>query len=229
MGSLPFCSLHLKGQRPRNPRGTAENPLTLGRWLWARRTALGLQQLDIAARFGVALDTVQRWERDRHRPSVPRLAELRTWFGEPPESVVSIHRARPRPSRVLGRPASTYPKELRTLGDHIRKRRLDLGLVQTDVAKRLGVTAFTVTNWERNHTVPAICLVPRLVGFLGYVPFEAATTLAERVRAYRALRGLSQMGLAEMLGVDSSTVWRWEAGYNPAPALLPRLEKLLDK
>jgi transcriptional regulator with XRE-family HTH domain len=227
MGSLPFCSLHLKGQRPGDPRGTADKPLTLGKWLWARRTALGLHQLEVAARLRVTLDAVQRWERDRHKPSVPRLAELRLLFGEPPEALLSIHKPHPRPSRVLGRPASTYPKELRSIGDHIRSRRLDLGLIQTEVAKRLGVTAFTVTNWERNHTIPATRLVPRLVEFLGYVPFESGETLPQRIRAYRFFHGLSQTQLAELIKVDPSTVWRWEAGNNPAPTLVPRLEKLL--
>ena len=31
-------------------------------------------------------------------------------------------------------PSLTYPKELKSLGDHIRKRRLDLGLTQDEVA-----------------------------------------------------------------------------------------------
>jgi transcriptional regulator with XRE-family HTH domain len=39
-----------------------------------------------------------------------------------------------------------YPDALVTLGDHIRKRRLDLGLRQRDVAAQFGVNVNTVTN-----------------------------------------------------------------------------------
>jgi DNA-binding XRE family transcriptional regulator len=35
-----------------------------------------------------------------------------------------------------------------TLGDHLRRRRLELGLHQKDVAKIIGVTTSSVWNWE---------------------------------------------------------------------------------
>ncbi|MFK5925465.1 MAG: helix-turn-helix transcriptional regulator [Desulfuromusa sp.] len=35
-----------------------------------------------------------------------------------------------------------------TLGDHLRQRRIELGLYQKDVAAKLGVTTSTVWNWE---------------------------------------------------------------------------------
>ncbi len=51
------------------------------------------------------------------------------------------------------KPASpAYPKSLETLGDHIRKRRLDLGLEQQQVAARLGVSESTVWNWENDRS-----------------------------------------------------------------------------
>ena len=47
-----------------------------------------------------------------------------------------------------------YPEELKTIGDHIRKRRLDLGLLQKDVGRLVGVDTTTVTNWEKGRTGP---------------------------------------------------------------------------
>jgi DNA-binding XRE family transcriptional regulator len=41
-----------------------------------------------------------------------------------------------------------YPMELRSIGDHLRKRRLDLGLHQREVAVRIGVDKTTVYKWE---------------------------------------------------------------------------------
>src|SRR3990167_3741304 len=41
--------------------------------------------------------------------------------------------------------------EPKTLGEHIKRRRLELGLEQKDVAKQLGVTTDTVLNWEKGY------------------------------------------------------------------------------
>jgi predicted transcriptional regulator len=48
--------------------------------------------------------------------------------------------------------ALPYPDTLQTIGDHLRKKRLDLCLRQRDVATQLGVTVNTVTNWEKHHS-----------------------------------------------------------------------------
>jgi len=76
-------------------------------------------------------------------------------------------------STFLGKkplPAS-YPKELRTLGDHVRKRRLDLRLLQREVAALLDVSKSTLEGWEQNRHPPALRHIPAVVEFLGYSPF----------------------------------------------------------
>ena len=64
-----------------------------------------------------------------------------------------------------------YPLEPKTLGDHIRKHRMDLKLFQHQVAEQLGVDKSTIHNWERNFNTPDTRLVPRIIEFLGYSPF----------------------------------------------------------
>ncbi len=103
-----------------------------------------------------------------------------------------------------------YPEELTTWGDHIRKRRLDLGLLQKEVAKIIGVSASTITNWEVHRTEPAFWHLPKIITFLGYAPETEAKTLGERIVAARKLRGMSQKALARELGVDPGTVAKWE-------------------
>ncbi len=105
-----------------------------------------------------------------------------------------------------------YPQVLATIGDHLLKRRLDLGLLQREVAERLGADTCSVTNWELNRTSPALKFIPALVRFLGYLPFPAGDTLAEQLVAYRTARGLSQGATARLLGVDPATLSRWERG-----------------
>lgn len=48
-----------------------------------------------------------------------------------------------------------YPAKPRALGERIRKHRMDLGLVQKDVAKFVGVKTDTVTLWEEGKTKPS--------------------------------------------------------------------------
>jgi len=105
-----------------------------------------------------------------------------------------------------------YPKELKSLGDHIRKRRLDLGLFQKQVADRIGVDESTVFNWESNETSPQIHHIPRVVQFLGYDPFPTPETHADKLRKIRRRLGLNQRAMAERLGVDPTTLGRWERG-----------------
>jgi DNA-binding XRE family transcriptional regulator len=58
-----------------------------------------------------------------------------------------------------------YPKEITTIGDAIRKRRLDLGLLQKDVAKVIGCDKTTILNWEKGHTRPSAKHTPQMMVF----------------------------------------------------------------
>ena len=49
----------------------------------------------------------------------------------------------------------------------------------------IGVGEYTVFNWEHAATVPPVTSMPPIFAFLGYEPFELATTLRERMRTYR--------------------------------------------
>jgi transcriptional regulator with XRE-family HTH domain len=75
-----------------------------------------------------------------------------------------------------------------SLGDHLRKRRIELALTLKRAAARLGVTDYTVINWEYNRTEPPVTAIPVLVRLLGYAPFPP-TTLAERLLAKRRAVG----------------------------------------
>jgi transcriptional regulator with XRE-family HTH domain len=122
-----------------------------------------------------------------------------------------------------------YPKQISTLGSHIRSRRLDLGLFQSDVAEQIGVDATTICTWESNASLPAIRYVPAILDFLGYDPLPPAKTLAERLVTARKVLGLSQRGLAQLLGVDPATLQSWEAGeHKPTRASVEKVERFLE-
>ena len=64
-----------------------------------------------------------------------------------------------------------------TLGEHLRKWRLEMRLTQTQVAERIGVNPWTILNWEKGHSEPPIETVPALLQFLGYDRLPEPKTL----------------------------------------------------
>jgi transcriptional regulator with XRE-family HTH domain len=100
----------------------------------------------------------------------------------------------------------TYHRALCTIGDHLRRRRLDLGLLQREVAERFGADPSSVTNWELNRTSPALRFLPAIVDLIGYAPWTTEAAIGERLLAFRRERGLSQGALARLLGVDPGTL-----------------------
>ena len=96
------------------------------------------------------------------------------------------------------------------LGEHIRKRRLELRLSQKEVARRLGWSWRTIFNWENGKTEPAVESIPAIIGFLGYDPFPAAASLSDRLAAVRRAKGWTIKQAAGQLGVDEGTWARWE-------------------
>lgn len=100
--------------------------------------------------------------------------------------------------------------EPRTLGEHIRKRRLELRLSQQQASRRLGWSWRTVFNWENEKTKPAVESIPAIIGFLGYDPFPEAASLSDQLAAVRRANGWTIKQAAEQLGVDECTWARWE-------------------
>jgi len=84
-----------------------------------------------------------------------------------------------------------------TLGDHLRRRRIELELYQKDIAARLGVTISTVWNWENTGSVD-LRFIPRVIDFLGYNPTSQPEDLLERLAWYKQVNGLS----LESLGME---------------------------
>ena len=117
------------------------------------------------------------------------------------------------------------------MGDHLKKRRMDLELRQKDVAGQLGVCKGTLENWEQGKYEPEFRFLPAIIHFLGYDPRTEPQSLGERIRATRHEQGISQQELARQLGLDPSTVTAWERGEvcRPFPRFLRLFEEYVER
>jgi transcriptional regulator with XRE-family HTH domain len=105
-----------------------------------------------------------------------------------------------------------YTREPKTLGQHLKKRRLESSLLQRDLRERFKLENETYANWEKDRCYPAMKHWPGIIEFLGFDPNPEPSTFGERLIAYRRRKGLSRKILAATLAVDEGTLWRWEIG-----------------
>jgi len=60
------------------------------------------------------------------------------------------------------------------MGEHLKRRRLELHLFQSDLARIFYVDEASIRNWEKNTYRPIERLIPRIVKWLAYDPRKAA-------------------------------------------------------
>ena len=114
----------------------------------------------------------------------------------------------------------------RTLGEHLRHRRLTMDLRQEDVARQLGTLREVYERWERDERQPVISEWPGILSFLGCYPFSQETA-ADLVLKARRCQGAAQKGLANLLGVIHQLLRRWEHGSEiPDESNMLHLEQL---
>jgi transcriptional regulator with XRE-family HTH domain len=99
-----------------------------------------------------------------------------------------------------------------TLGEHLRKRRKELGLLQREAAIQMGIGTETYANWEKDNTEPIAAQFRPVLDFLGYDPMPAPTTLAERVQTKRRELGVTFEQVAGYLGWDAGSLTRYLNG-----------------
>ena len=125
-------------------------------------------------------------------------------------------------------PPKGYPTKLKSLGDHIRAKRLDLGLYQKEVADLIGVGESNIWNWENNRCQPEVRFIPKITDFLGYTPYTPTPSFPEWLKMVRAAAGLTQEQLAQKVGVNESTINDWERGrHRPTQESLERTRDFL--
>jgi DNA-binding transcriptional regulator YiaG len=112
----------------------------------------------------------------------------------------------------------SYPKELKKIGDHIRAWRIKNHLLQSEVAKLLGVCEDTIAGWEMRGTTPFIRYMPNIIKMIGYVPVTIDTSnLCGQIYYYRVSHGITPKEFGTLIQIDASTILAWEKGLHVPP------------
>jgi transcriptional regulator with XRE-family HTH domain len=120
-----------------------------------------------------------------------------------------------------------YPTDLNTLGNHLRKVRLNRGLSQLEVARLLHVTPDTVTGWELNRHEPPARLAKDIIAFLGYCPAKG-NSLGKELYYARLITGKTQREVADMISCDESNLRRIELDQRkPKPQTLEKIKEYI--
>lgn len=98
-------------------------------------------------------------------------------------------------------PISGFPWYPKTLGQHMLKKRLELGLTQVQVAQQLGLGLQTISHWESADNIPSIYHYPSIISFLGYYPFRVDESEGGKIVKWRLENGLSLKRFARLLKI----------------------------
>jgi hypothetical protein len=73
----------------------------------------------------------------------------------------------------------------------------------------IGVSECTVHNWEGSGHEPEIKHMPKIIGFLGYVPFDCQRDVLGRLSYFKKIKGLSLRELGKLIGRDPDQLSSW--------------------
>ncbi|WP_353959461.1 helix-turn-helix transcriptional regulator [Mucilaginibacter flavus] len=106
-----------------------------------------------------------------------------------------------------------YTNDPKTIGEHIRKKRIQSNCAQKELADKLGVSENTINAWELGHTNPSTHYYPAIIAYLGYYPFEHETeSCAGKLKQIRHCKGLTFEQCATLFSISEDAAMRWEKG-----------------
>jgi len=183
------------------------------------------------------------WHRPGNRTDSPAGQNLYFCQDSPCENI--YHLTVEIPKEII---IDDYPEKIETLGDLLRKTRLDQGLEIKELQKIIGAFEGSIVNWECQGTQPKIKYLRPIIEFIDSnqpepIPRKKIWELCfsenpaypshpksfgEKLRATRMQNFMTIKQAAQELGVNEGTVARWELkGSQPNPELMERVQAFL--
>lgn len=191
------------------------------------RLRRGALQKDVAEAVGVDRTTYGKYESGAIEPSFVVLLALAEYFG------VSI-------DCILGReevPDTPAPRG--GFQENLALIRRERGLSQEQLADAAGVSRSAIGMWESGHSQPDGLTLVRLASALGVSADEllgkpaeekdgeegsgGGTSFSAKLRELRRRAGMTQGALADKIGVERSSVGKYETGTVPSFEVLQNI------
>ncbi len=126
-----------------------------------------------------------------------------------------------------------------TIGDQLKRLRIEKGYEQQNICNALGIEQCTLSNYENDRRLPNSDMLLKMADFfnvstdvlLGRVIADEkpAKTIGGRIQKYRKDRGMTQQDLAEKTNQSRSHIASIERDYyKPSPELLERIASVLS-
>ena len=123
-----------------------------------------------------------------------------------------------------------YPRQPTTLGEHIRKARIDKNHYQKQAATAIGVSTDCICFWENGRTAPEIRYYPQIIDYIGFNPFPEPDEPIARLEWHKTVNGLSYDGLAQLTKIHPEQLQAWLTGKKtPIARNIERIEKILNQ
>ena len=119
-----------------------------------------------------------------------------------------------------------YPTEIRTIGDEVRKVRIDRSLTQWNADDMIGVHRGFFNELQNGHRENSIYVLHKATRFLGYVPIILnidTTTVGGKLYSHRITHGYPLQHIAKQIGLDKSTLARFERGRIAKPESIDKI------
>ena len=149
------------------------------------------------------------------------------------------------PSHNRGISVPTTPT---SIGGHLRRRRLQLKIFQSEAARKLKVSIVTLSRWECDKVYPTWTHQPALIEYLGYdlftnpalgrpkgneisgvafLPSAASAEIRHLIKKRRLELKKTRKQMARELGISVKTLWGWETDrHQPSSQLRMQIYRI---
>lgn len=110
--------------------------------------------------------------------------------------------------------------------------RMDRKLTQHQVAETLNINKNFIYELELNKKKPTIYALHKVYLFLGYIPKNLRvdkTTLQGKLFTHRIINGFTYSKIAKQIGLDKSTIARFERNEKFKNETIKKIEDYLSK
>lgn len=124
------------------------------------RKNLKMTQAQLAEQLGVSKTSITSWECGLYSPEGENLDKLVKFFGVSADYLLGIGELK---TDAAQGPAPSYKDNL---GKRLTKARKKAGLNQTQLAELIGLSRYTICNWEKGRSAPGIDDLQRIADTL---------------------------------------------------------------